>query len=245
MDHPPSRSPAFERRKDYRLNITRGDYFILWHLREFLDRGLRRLVKPGCRVADVGSGEQPWRALIEKLGGKYTSVDVTQNAQSSVAVLGSVLAVPCAAAVFDVVLCTEVLEHTPDTRRSVAELARILKPNGFLLLTTPFMYPMHEEPYDFVRVTRHQLAECVQAAGLQVVTLECSGNELEVLATIWSNLWTRWWVGRQPNVVQKGLRRSMVTAGNVIAWTLTRTLPWRWPNKAYLCNLGLLTKQAG
>ncbi len=44
---------------------------------------------------------------------------------------------------FDAVICLEVLEHVKNPVRAVAEVRRVLKPNGVLLLTTPFLYGFH------------------------------------------------------------------------------------------------------
>lgn len=50
---------------------------------------------------------------------------------------GSVTDLPFAAAEFDVCLCTEVMEHVEDDQKGFAELARVIKPNGLLLISTP------------------------------------------------------------------------------------------------------------
>jgi SAM-dependent methyltransferase len=52
-------------------------------------------------------------------------------------VAGSTLALPFANASFDVVLSTEVIEHTPEPMHALPELARVLKRGGRLVLTTP------------------------------------------------------------------------------------------------------------
>ncbi len=57
--------------------------------------------------------------------------------------------IPVEPATFDVVLCTEVLEHHPEPINVVAELARVLKPGGVLLLTAPLGSGIHQEPYHF------------------------------------------------------------------------------------------------
>lgn len=50
---------------------------------------------------------------------------------------GSVTDLPFAMAEFDVCLCTEVMEHVQDDEKGFAELARVVKPGGVLLISTP------------------------------------------------------------------------------------------------------------
>ncbi len=58
---------------------------------------------------------------------------------------------------FDVILCAEVLEHMHTPARALAEMRRVLKIDGKLLLTTPFAYPIHYAPTDYYRFTRFGL----------------------------------------------------------------------------------------
>jgi SAM-dependent methyltransferase len=60
---------------------------------------------------------------------------------------------------YGTVLCTEMLEHVKDPRRVVRELMRVLKPRGVLILTTRFVYPMHDTPHDYWRFTRYCLED--------------------------------------------------------------------------------------
>ena len=41
---------------------------------------------------------------------------------------------------FDLILCTEVVEHIADSARAIAEMHRLLKPGGVLILSTPKRY---------------------------------------------------------------------------------------------------------
>ena len=59
---------------------------------------------------------------------------------------------------FDIVFCTQVIEHVPDPAALVAETHRVLRPGGWLVLTGPFWWPHHEEPHDFHRFTRYGFA---------------------------------------------------------------------------------------
>lgn len=60
---------------------------------------------------------------------------------------------------FDVIICTEVLEHTRQPFNAVAELFRMLKPGGTLLVSTPFNFRIHGPLPDCWRFTVHGLRE--------------------------------------------------------------------------------------
>ncbi|MBU1044136.1 MAG: class I SAM-dependent methyltransferase [Candidatus Omnitrophica bacterium] len=95
-------------------------------------------------VLDAGSGTGWFSREAEKLGGRIISLDmgiellkkVKQKCQSD-AVAGDVLDLPFKKDIFDVLISTEVIEHTVDPKRAVMEMCRVLKPGGKLILTTP------------------------------------------------------------------------------------------------------------
>jgi 2-polyprenyl-3-methyl-5-hydroxy-6-metoxy-1,4-benzoquinol methylase len=56
---------------------------------------------------------------------------------ASARLAGSVLSIPFASDTFDYVICTEVIEHTPDPRGAVSELMRVVRPGGIVIITVP------------------------------------------------------------------------------------------------------------
>ena len=74
-------------------------------------------------------------------------------------VLGSAAALPFAKATFDGVLSVAVLEHVPDPRRCVSEIARVLKPGGWVFAAVPGLQPYHGYPKHYFNTTRDGLAE--------------------------------------------------------------------------------------
>ena len=54
---------------------------------------------------------------------------------------------------FDCLVCFQVMEHVDNVDLFLAEIKRVLKPDGLLLASAPFMWPEHEMPYDFKRWT--------------------------------------------------------------------------------------------
>jgi SAM-dependent methyltransferase len=60
---------------------------------------------------------------------------------------------------FETVVCVEIFEHFRDPQLVAQEINRILKPGGVLILTTRFIFPLHNTPFDFWRFTKYGLQE--------------------------------------------------------------------------------------
>lgn len=93
---------------------------------------------------DAGSGGGHFSHAAESLGAKVVSLDVGLNLLKQVSkkcdsnkILGSVLELPVKKNLFDVVLSTDVIEHTPDPINALQELSSVVKPGGLLLVTVP------------------------------------------------------------------------------------------------------------
>ena len=113
-------------------------------LRIVFERQLAREEVQGRRVLDAGCGTGHFSRVLSGWGAELVSLDVGEGLLSEVlkkcrtrAVEGTVLDLPFSDGEFEIVLCTEVIEHTPDPRAAVAELCRVLAPGGTLLLTVP------------------------------------------------------------------------------------------------------------
>jgi SAM-dependent methyltransferase len=82
---------------------------------------------------------------------EYVGVDVVANPVAEL--LGPVEALPVADASFDVVLCTQVLEHADDPAQAVRELRRVTAPGGRVLASTHGVQVYHPSPVDYWRWT--------------------------------------------------------------------------------------------
>jgi 2-polyprenyl-3-methyl-5-hydroxy-6-metoxy-1,4-benzoquinol methylase len=98
----------------------------------------------GRKLLDAGCGTGWFSARACQRGAVVTSLDVGDRLLAQVAkkcqserVVGDVLALPFPDAHFDVVVCTEVIEHTVDAARAIAELIRVLRKGGTLVVTVP------------------------------------------------------------------------------------------------------------
>lgn len=77
---------------------------------------------------------------------------------------------------YDSIVCTQVFEHLARPELAAQSLYRLLKPGGVLLLTAPFLNPVHGLPLDFRRFTPNALELILQDAGLVVDSIDFGGN---------------------------------------------------------------------
>lgn len=107
---------------------------------------------------------------------------------------------------FDTAIASDVIEHLHTPEALFASAARLLRPEGKLLVGVPFLYCIHEMPYDFHRYTRYALERMTHEAGLTVISLAAAGGSPEVLS----------------DIVTKSLGASKAIAG--MAYHATRAL---------------------
>lgn len=110
------------------------------------------------KTLDIGAGLKPFKDYFNS--SEYITLDMAISLQPDV--VGSILAIPFPDQSFDSIVCLEVLEHIPDTKKAIAEITRVLKPGGVLLLSAPMHWPLHYEPEDYFRFTKYGLYEILK-----------------------------------------------------------------------------------
>jgi len=172
-----------------------GSTLDLFVIRRGILRGLTEsLPRFHGRVLDVGCGYQPYRQLIESPPSRattYVGVDLAEGLYATKPDAtwdGTTL--PFDTGHFDSALATEVLEHCPNPQGTLNEIARILKPGGFLFFTVPFMWPLHDMPYDEYRYTPTALTRHLSAAGFSAIDIKPTGGWDASLAQMIA-LWVR------------------------------------------------------
>lgn len=239
--------PMLIERRAYRASSTQ-ERFIVGLLSAALDDAIHRHAKRGGRVIDVGCGGQPLRPMLEAAGMTYIGLD-TQSQEGVdtdylCAIDGVLPDALLAENGFDLVVCTEVLEHVADWPAAWANLTRLLAPGGALIFSAPFFYPLHEEPFDFFRPTKHAVKHWAERAGLEVVEQRTLGTAWDVLGTAiaasgpkpgssWPHAWLSALVARQ-------MRKF-------VCWFIGTGLPARLvrtKETMYLSNIAVLRKPA-
>lgn len=168
------------------------EVFIIRALKEHLPAIFEQYIFPEklTTVLDVGCGNQPFRVLLENTGLIYKSMDVQQNDYENVDYLGFIdQSLPISNTTkFDLILCTEVLEHVLDWQQSFANFSCLTDKSGYVLITCPFFYPLHEVPYDYWRPTPFAIQQLAVQHGFEVVIEKKAGDFWDVLGT--SLAWT-------------------------------------------------------
>ena len=126
----------------------------------------------GRDIMDLGCGRQPFKSLVEAR--RYTGVDVERSLRPQVVARGDGL--PFVSEAFNGAICSEVLEHTADPGRVLAEVRRVLKAGGLLYVTVPQMWYLHYEPHDYFRFTSHGLRSLLERARFRVLRVERQGG---------------------------------------------------------------------
>jgi SAM-dependent methyltransferase len=127
-------------------------------LYEFLDAEYSGIA-PGSKVLAIGAGGDVNELLgrhARRIGFQTISFDI--DAKRGPDIQGDVCTYDFAEASFDAIVMSEVLEHVHSPHLAIGNIRKALKPGGKLVLTTPFMLPLHEQPYDYYRYTRYGLA---------------------------------------------------------------------------------------
>jgi len=102
-----------------------------------------RLRGNALRVLDLGCGSKPYESLFQQHSASYLGVDVHRSSAADVLSAGGAL--PFRPSSFDVVLCTQVLEHDAAPEQTISEAHRVLVPDGLLILTTHGVWFKHGE----------------------------------------------------------------------------------------------------
>jgi len=146
-------------------------------------------IPPGSRLLDVGAGDSPYRELFRHV--RYETADWEMSFHVADEVLqhvGPAHAIPVGDGEFDAVLCTQVLEHVPNPAEVIQELFRVLAPGGRLYMTLPFVWELHEIPWDFYRYTSSSLHRMLDTAGFGEIDIRARNDSFGTLAQLLRNV---------------------------------------------------------
>lgn len=165
-------------------SITRSDFFAFnFRNRDHWVAAQAARTPAGVRVLDVGAGSAPYRALFSHCDYRthdFAALNADQlrdGGYGQIDIISDAKRIPVANESFDVVLCTEVLEHHPEPIGVICEFARILRNGGVILLTAPLGSGIHQEPYHYYGgYTPYWYQRFLSEVGFADITIEANAG---------------------------------------------------------------------
>lgn len=162
-------------------SIIHPQFIILRHHYNSLNEA-KRYAKG--KLIDIGCGNMYARDALKAQISDYTGVDYPMTKQMyptsrKPEILAEASSIPVSKESFDTALMLTVVEHLFKPQEAFNESFRILKKGGNLILTVPFMYPIHDRPHDYYRYTTYALGKMLKESGFKVLVLRAQGTFIE------------------------------------------------------------------
>ena len=193
------------------------------------------------KTLDVGCGKKPYENLFnsnEYIGLEYDTPENRRLKRADFFYDG--VSFPFENDEFDSVVCNQVLEHvfTPD--QFVSEIHRVLKDQGALLLTVPFIWDEHEQPFDYARYSSFGLKSLLNRNGFDVIEQRKTLTDARVIfqlinAYLYKITVTK---NRYINLITTILLMSLI---NIMGVLISKVLPFN--QDFYLDNVVLARKR--
>jgi len=192
------------------------------------------------KTLDVGCGTKPYEKLFNHSTYVGLEFDTGIDSEKKVAEFyydGKTF--PFNESEFDSVVTNQVLEHVFNPDEFLGEINRVLKTNGKLLLTVPFVWDEHEQPYDYARYSSFGLKGLLEKNGFEILDLRKSVNDYSVLVQLFNAYIYK--ITRQ-NIFIKNLALILVIAPvTIFGILISKLLPKN--NDLYLDNIVLAKKK--
>ncbi len=218
----------------------RSDYDLFVIRKALLNALNKALPELKGTLVDVGCGTQPYRDYIlgnssvsEYIGVEWEDSFYLKQVRPEKQWDGKTL--PFEEATVDSCMATEVLEHLPDPEQVTSEIFRILKPGGTLFLTVPFLWPLHEIPFDEYRYTPFSIKRILKHGGFkdENISISATGGWFACLAQMISHTVVMEFPKRRTRKILTRLSYPL------IRWLLARDRPPAAFEKNHTMFLGL------
>jgi SAM-dependent methyltransferase len=174
------------------LRKIKKNYIDLYSNSDFRDQWVFRELKKidkGCIILDAGCGEQKYKKYCDHL--EYKSQDFAQYdgkgdgtglqntgwSYKKIDYIGDIWNINEKDGYFDVILCTEVMEHIMQPNQAIKELSRLLKKDGVLILSAPFCSIPHMSPYYYYNgFSKYWYQKNAKDNGLKILSINKNGS---------------------------------------------------------------------
>jgi SAM-dependent methyltransferase len=176
----------FRKIKNVLRGLVRFPIHPQWHAyrNKRLFQTIEKIV-PNSTVLDIGCFNK-WAQKLMPPGCFYIGLDYPETAtewyKSFPDIFGDALKLPIQKQSIDVVLLLDVIEHLEDANLAIQEAERVLKNSGKIIVQIPFLYPIHDAPRDYSRLTKYGIYLLAKQNNLKVTDINFRGTPLETAA---------------------------------------------------------------
>ena len=139
-------------------------------------------------MLDFGCGSKPYKKLIHV--DEYIGVDIEESGHhhrdANIDVYYDGITIPFDNNHFGSVFSSEVLEHVFEPDLILSEISRVCKIGGHLLLTVPFVWNEHEQPYDYGRYSSFGIKHLISKHGFEVIHYSKTTNFVQTVFQLWN-----------------------------------------------------------
>ncbi len=192
------------------------------------------------KVLDVGCGTKPYESLCKADEYIGLEIDDEGNRNHSYAdVFYDGKTIPFEDEVFDSIISNQVFEHVFNPQEFLKEINRVTKLDGLMLMTVPFVWDEHEQPYDYARYTSFGLKYILGKNGFEIIEHRKSNDGIELIFQLINAYIFK--VTLTKNVYINLLTTLLLMAPvNIVGLVLSKILPKN--NDLYLDNVVLARK---
>jgi SAM-dependent methyltransferase len=161
------------------------------------------------KALDAGAGGLNGKALLTGHCSGYVSLDITSR-NNDIDIIWDIQKMDAIGddSFFDAVYSSQVLEHVLRPWEGLSEIYRVLRRDGYAIISVPHLSGLHEEPYDFYRYTPYGLKSLMEDAGFTVEAEYRAGGLISFLShrlslvsicLAWRLLvvrWAAWWLNK-------------------------------------------------
>ena len=145
---------------------------------QFLQAKCKEFATQTATVLDLGGRREARRGQFDPalFNGLWIMANITSS--GGVDVVTDAQSMAFRDDLFDIVFCSEVLEHVHQPQAVIREINRVLEPHGVLIATVPFFFPIHGHPEDHGRYTQEYWKQTLNTSGfdMEVTTIDPQGS---------------------------------------------------------------------
>lgn len=192
------------------------------------------------RILDIGCGSKPYQNLFEYEEYIGLELDTPENrAKKKADYFYDGNTMPFLDKYFDSLISTQVFEHIFNPDDFLREANRVLKLGGKFLLTVPFVWDEHEQPYDYARYSSFGLKYILNKNGFEVIEHRKSNNGLELIFQL-VNAYSYKVISTKNKYLTLLLVSLLIAPINIVGSVLSPIFPKN--NDLYLDNIILARK---